>query len=493
MKSKILCSLLICCISFCNAQSHQDVDSVLYYANHFNEFSSKEGKVDSSVFLLKRLAIYTPKTFPGIFSETIDDAFIQQFIKYSKGEMKEYIYPYSDSALTAQLSGMKERYNAGQLIINKSIKDTNSLIQKYITPLKYWVDEQNMLQENKATKNISEQFFQRYIYHSSLDSATKLYYLKYALLLYRIESSQPNNVKYAQQLLQNIFGHLNTLYNYYLSNNDKLNRQSLSKAKWLYAYTSFIIANNYLSQGEKKEAEPYLRQAALLSPNLTDQSIKGSYFYDAVVLTHNSEKFDFYKDYINFLEKNNSPGSSIQSVFVDYALNYPENKKDLEAYYNAHNDTIVLPFEKFWEDANRTITKVAPNFSVKKIDGEIFDLSANKGKWVLLDFWGTWCGPCRAEHKELNDFYLKSKENKRNIEVITFACRDTFPTVTKYMKAYNYSFPVAMQQEKTDIEKMYPVNGYPSKFLINPKGEYVVIPFGINWVTFINGYMGDAK
>lgn len=151
MKPLLLFCLLGCCILFCNAQSQQDVDSVLYYANHFNDLSNREGKDDSAAFLLKRLAIFTPKTFPDIFSETADNSFSQRFIKFSKDEMREN-FAQSDSALNSLLVMFKEQRNTGKKILNKVIRDTNSLIQKYLTPLKYWVDEQNLIQKINQQK-----------------------------------------------------------------------------------------------------------------------------------------------------------------------------------------------------------------------------------------------------------------------------------------------------------------------------------------------------
>jgi hypothetical protein len=67
------------------------------------------------------------------------------------------------------------------------------------------------------------------------------------------------------------------------------------------------------------------------------------------------------------------------------------------------------------------------------------------------------------------------------------ACRDTEQKVTTYMTTKKYSFPVAMSDNK--IEKLFKVPGYPTKILITPTGKYITVPFGIDWVSFVNNYV----
>ena len=61
----------------------------------------------------------------------------------------------------------------------------------------------------------------------------------------------------------------------------------------------------------------------------------------------------------------------------------------------------------------------APDFTLKTVDGRLFKLSENKGKVILLNFWGTWCGPCRREIPDFNKLHKKYRKNGLEIVGIT--------------------------------------------------------------------------
>jgi thiol-disulfide isomerase/thioredoxin len=122
-----------------------------------------------------------------------------------------------------------------------------------------------------------------------------------------------------------------------------------------------------------------------------------------------------------------------------------------------------------------------------KMNREKFPIEEKLGKWVLVDFGGTWCAPYRAEHPDLQKLYKNMYNNVQNFELLTITCRDDSSKVNDYMKAKSYDFPVAMADDK--IEKLYPKNGYPSNFLITPQGIFLIIPFSIDLVSFIKNYI----
>lgn len=120
---------------------------------------------------------------------------------------------------------------------------------------------------------------------------------------------------------------------------------------------------------------------------------------------------------------------------------------------------------------------VAPAFTLKDLDGKTVSLSDFKGKIVVLDFWATWCAPCKAS------FPAMKKVQERHPEV-KFLFIDTqekpegaHERVKKYITANKYPFHVLMDQPSEENPKMfevllaYKVDGIPTKFVIDANGR----------------------
>ena len=122
----------------------------------------------------------------------------------------------------------------------------------------------------------------------------------------------------------------------------------------------------------------------------------------------------------------------------------------------------------------------APEFSMKTLDGKEISLADYKGKYILMNFWATWCGPCKIEMPSLEILYKKFKS--RNFEVLAVS-NDIFgaKVVKPFVKAHNMSFTVSLDQD-LKVSTRYGVVGLPTTFLIDPKGTIIGVLNGAeNW------------
>ncbi|PKL80512.1 MAG: hypothetical protein CVV25_04180 [Ignavibacteriae bacterium HGW-Ignavibacteriae-4] len=115
----------------------------------------------------------------------------------------------------------------------------------------------------------------------------------------------------------------------------------------------------------------------------------------------------------------------------------------------------------------------APDFSFKTIDGKAHKLSEYKGKWVLLDFWGTWCGPCVMETPFLVDAYTTLGGDK--FEMISIASDRNAKVVSDYVnnKKMKWVNTIALEGYAEGVLKQYGITSFPTLMLIDPDGKFV--------------------
>jgi peroxiredoxin len=115
----------------------------------------------------------------------------------------------------------------------------------------------------------------------------------------------------------------------------------------------------------------------------------------------------------------------------------------------------------------------APPFKLKALNGKKISLEDLKGKRVLLNFWATWCPPCKAEMPELESFY---QHHKKELEVVAVNI-DSQSDVKGYAKKLGLTFPVLLD-EKNEVNKDYGVLSIPTTYLIDEKGKIINLHIG---------------
>ncbi len=110
----------------------------------------------------------------------------------------------------------------------------------------------------------------------------------------------------------------------------------------------------------------------------------------------------------------------------------------------------------------------APDFSLVTIDGAPLSLAALRGKVVLVDFWATWCGPCRDEVPHLID--LQRTYASRGVELVGISMDDSAAPVKSFYDQLHMNYPVALGDAAL-AERFGGVLGLPVKFLIDRAGR----------------------
>lgn len=130
-------------------------------------------------------------------------------------------------------------------------------------------------------------------------------------------------------------------------------------------------------------------------------------------------------------------------------------------------------------DPQQLTGKAAPDFTLKMTSGQTVKLSALKGKVVLVDFWATWCPPCRASLPHVQALSADASKAKEGLIVLAVNAREDKGTIETFTTKNKFSFPVPMDAEGATMGA-YGVRGIPTTVVIGRDGtvKKVFVGFG---------------
>jgi len=109
-----------------------------------------------------------------------------------------------------------------------------------------------------------------------------------------------------------------------------------------------------------------------------------------------------------------------------------------------------------------------PSLAIDTVDGKRYELSAHRGKWVVVNFWATWCGPCLKEMPALSALDTM----REHIDVVGLAYEDTTPEAMRaFLKKHPVSYPIAMVDVYDPPKDFETPAGLPTTYLIAPDGK----------------------
>lgn len=196
--------------------------------------------------------------------------------------------------------------------------------------------------------------------------------------------------------------------------------------------------------------------------------------------------------YVNAMLKNNN-GEGVQTVSLGLVKTGNASDEIMAAFKSAYIDAKKgsdKDFDAMIADAKAAmlaklkkrildgkISKPSHDFTLKGLDGTPVALSALKGKVVVIDFWATWCGPCKQSFPYLQKIYDRYKDNP---DVAVFAVNtwdlrgkslaEKTANAKKFVTDKNYTMPVLID-ENEDAVSAYDVDGIPTQFIIDKNGK----------------------
>ena len=120
----------------------------------------------------------------------------------------------------------------------------------------------------------------------------------------------------------------------------------------------------------------------------------------------------------------------------------------------------------------------APDFELIDLEGNTIKLSDYKGTPVFLNFWASWCGPCKAEMPFMEKVYAENKDRSFEILAVNVTTSEkSIGNVEKFVADYELTFPIPLD-EKGSVSHQYNIIGYPTSFFIDSEGVIRSIAHG---------------
>ena len=153
--------------------------------------------------------------------------------------------------------------------------------------------------------------------------------------------------------------------------------------------------------------------------------------------------------------------------FFEHFLEAPLSVKDVQIGENFNQEKSDVGY-------------LAPRFTLRNLKGNYESLESYRGQVVVLNFWATWCVPCRVEMPLFEKLYRHYRSQGMTVLAVTID-KNAKPQIKSFVDEHNLSFPVLLDS-KSEVERLYPSMTVPFTYVIDRKGRVVARVDGAkNW------------
>ncbi len=232
-------------------------------------------------------------------------------------------------------------------------------------------------------------------------------------------------------------------------------------------YKSYIASRKPINEEEEKLSKLYELASAKKDTHLTDSLEK---VFDIL----GKKEKTFIQDYAK-----QHPSSYVAALQVYQNFSYNPAVGQLDSIYNSFDTLIQNSYygnkiKTVLDIAKKTdIGKAAPEFAQNDANGKPIALSSLKGKYVLVDFWASWCGPCRAENPNVVKAF--QKYHAKGFDILGVSLDEKKDKWQEAIKKDNLNWNQVsdLQGWKNSVAELYGIQGIPMNFLLDKDGKIV--------------------
>ncbi|PSL25851.1 redoxin domain-containing protein [Chitinophaga ginsengisoli] len=270
----------------------------------------------------------------------------------------------------------------------------------------------------------------------------------------------------------------------FLGHKDTVTAEKLIRAGVADAEKSYPVSKNPMAKNDYYHALNALSSLLYKRGKYAEALQYATMIYNS----GNKNNADVKKNYALLLAANNKPDSALAllSELISSGQADSEARAKLPAIYAAAkgSDAGYTAFAAELEAAMRKhiqeqvkkdiLSETAPVFTLKDLDGNTVSTADLKGKILVLDFWATWCGPCKRSFPAMQKTVNKYK-NDPNVKFLFIDTWERVPDpstgVRKFIQDNHYTFQVLLDDKSTGVVSQFNVRGIPAKFIIDGAGN----------------------
>jgi len=212
--------------------------------------------------------------------------------------------------------------------------------------------------------------------------------------------------------------------------------------------------------------------------------VRSTFEKDTILIKELRKKADSVGEIAGGIKKNfveNNP-ASVAALYYLSDMMMRSQIKDDEAIKTFNKVDKKLNKISFYKDIEKRIQginatkigQIVPEIkTTSTIDNKEFDLTTYRGKYVMIDFWGTWCGPCVAEMPKVSEY---AKKYKDKLEILGVNSGDSKKKMKEFLDKNNYKWQQVLNvrgESNDNFVLKFNVSGFPTKFIIDPEGKIV--------------------